>query len=163
MTVTCFVQVGLLMNVTDAPHCFSQRLIGFGWMFILAVIYSPRKLMHTTNFCLCSSVRLTPHSHWDPVQYVLTFFFTFRSSKWFQQSEQVWTLQEMHPIRRASGTSVPPFSLLGLLSPLSVRWVVSHSLTAHSSFCRGFWQYKYSHKLHPMLWKCIQNGKTFTF
>lgn len=45
----------------------------------------------------------------------LNVLFCF-SSKWFQPSAQVWTLQKIHSIRQACGTSVPRFSLLGLLS-----------------------------------------------
>lgn len=51
--------------------------------------------------------------NWCYIWMCLLFCF---SSKWFQQSVQVWTLQKIHSIRQACGTSVPPFSLLGLLS-----------------------------------------------
>lgn len=47
------------MKVTDTSHCFSQLQISFGWMFISAVIYSQRKLKHTTN---CLSFLSSPHT-----------------------------------------------------------------------------------------------------
>lgn len=89
-----------------------NRWSGFGLVFI-RLSSLPRKLMHTANFLQLQETLLCAD--------LFPISVTFCCSKCFLQCEQAWTLRKTLPIRRASGTSVPPFSLPGLLSPPSVR------------------------------------------
>lgn len=84
------------------------------------------ELMHTANFLMFLRPPHTTLPLGDSALCANCFFLL--SSKWFQQSEQVWTLQEIHPTTWASGTSAPPFSLLGLLLPRSVSFSFFNNL-----------------------------------